>query len=235
MRPAAVLPLRRARPRPASATPATCAGHDVHHHAARVDGQAAGHVEPDAVDRHPALGDGAARHDGRRDVGAPLVVVHEPGPADRLLERGADGRVERRRARSRGRPPAPAGTAGGPRRTARTARARRPRPGPGRVARAAAPSLSAASTSIGGAREDGAQVRVLPAQVDAADHRSSLGKARRSSNGRIARPPLGSDRGRPDPAVPAVDRALPGRLVAAAHLRGAVPGARPAATRAPGR
>ena len=60
----------------------------------RVDGQAAGHVEADAVDRHPALGD--------VPPGTTWVVVsvrrwsrvHEPGPTDRLLERGAHVGVE---------------------------------------------------------------------------------------------------------------------------------------------
>ena len=62
-------------------------GHDVHDHAGGVDGAAAGDVEPDPVDRHPPLGDGAARHDLGGDVGAPLVAVDQPGAADRLLQR----------------------------------------------------------------------------------------------------------------------------------------------------
>ena len=75
-------------------TPASCAGHDVHDDAARVDREATGHVEAHPVDRDPALGDGAALGDRGRRVGAPLVGVHEPGPPDRLLQRGAHGGVE---------------------------------------------------------------------------------------------------------------------------------------------
>ena len=65
-------------------------GHDVHHHAGRVDGVAAGHVEPDPFDRHPALGHRGAGRERRRGVGAPLVGVHRAGALDRHLERGAD-------------------------------------------------------------------------------------------------------------------------------------------------
>ena len=43
---------------------------------------------------HPALGDGTAVADRGRRVGAALVGVYSAGPADRLLERGAHGRVE---------------------------------------------------------------------------------------------------------------------------------------------
>ena len=93
VRPAPVVGLRRARDGEA--------GHlrelgrdDVHDDAARVDGQAAGHVEAHAVDGHPALGDGAALGDPGRRVGAALVGVDEAGPADRLLEGGPHGRVE---------------------------------------------------------------------------------------------------------------------------------------------
>ena len=75
-------------------------GHDVHDHAGRVDGQAAGHVQADPLDRHPALGDRAAGDDLGRDVGAALVAVDQPGAPDGLLQRGAHGRVEPRRGRA---------------------------------------------------------------------------------------------------------------------------------------
>ena len=60
----------------------------------RVDGQAAGHVEADPVDGHPALGDGPAGDDLGRRVGASLVGVDQPGATDRLLEGGPQRRVE---------------------------------------------------------------------------------------------------------------------------------------------
>ena len=69
-------------------------GHHVHHHGGRVDGPAARHVEADPLDGHPALGDGAAGDDPHRRVGAPLVTVDETGPADRLLQRRANGGVQ---------------------------------------------------------------------------------------------------------------------------------------------
>ncbi len=70
-------------------------GHDVHDDAARVDRPAAGHVQAHPVDGQPPLGDRAAGHDGRRDVGAALVHVHAACPVDRLEQRGPDGRLER--------------------------------------------------------------------------------------------------------------------------------------------
>ena len=69
-------------------------GHDVHDHGGRVDGAAAGHVQPDALDRHPLLGDRAALHDLGGVVGAALLAVDEAGPPDRLLQRGAHRGVE---------------------------------------------------------------------------------------------------------------------------------------------
>ncbi len=69
-------------------------GDHVHHHAAGVHGETAGHVEPDPAHRYPALGDGAAvRHD-RRGVGAALVAVDGTCPPDRLLQRRSYRRVE---------------------------------------------------------------------------------------------------------------------------------------------
>ena len=69
-------------------------GHHVHHHAGRVDGVAARHVEADPLDRHPAFGDRRAGRQRRRGVGAPLVGVHRAGPLDGDLERRADVGVE---------------------------------------------------------------------------------------------------------------------------------------------
>ncbi len=75
--------------------PGLLRGHDVHHDAAGVDGEAARHVQPHPLHGDPALGHAAAGHDLHAGVGAPLVGVHQPGPADRLLQRGPDGRVQR--------------------------------------------------------------------------------------------------------------------------------------------
>ncbi len=69
-------------------------GHHVHDHGRRVDRPAAGHVQPDPLDRHPLLGDRPAGHDLRGVRGAALLAVDEAGTADGLLERGAHGRVE---------------------------------------------------------------------------------------------------------------------------------------------
>ena len=65
-------------------------GHHVHHHAGRVDGVAARHIEADALDGHPTFGDRGAGRQRRRGVGAPLIAVHSAGPLDRHLECGAD-------------------------------------------------------------------------------------------------------------------------------------------------
>lgn len=69
-------------------------GHHVHHHGGRVDRASAGNVQTDPLDRHPALGDRAARHDLRGVVGTALLAVDEPGAADRLLQRGPHLRVQ---------------------------------------------------------------------------------------------------------------------------------------------
>ena len=74
-------------------------GHHVHHHARRVDGVAAGHVEAHPLDRHPALGDRRAGCERRGGVGAPLIGVHRAGAFDRDLQRGADVGVAVRSAR----------------------------------------------------------------------------------------------------------------------------------------
>ena len=99
---------------------------DVHDDAARVDGQAAGHVEADPVDRHPALGDRAAVGTtgsscrcaaGRRGRAGPGGSTPRGRPA-------RPGRAVRGRAASDvGR--APAGAAARPRRSARRGRAAR--------------------------------------------------------------------------------------------------------------
>ena len=75
-------------------------GHHVHHHAGRVDGVAARHVEADPLDGHPAFGDRRTGRERGGGVGAPLVGVHGAGPFDRDLERGADVGVQRARARA---------------------------------------------------------------------------------------------------------------------------------------
>ena len=68
--------------------------HHVHHHAGRVHGVAAGHVQPDPLDRNPPLGDGGARAQRRRGVGAALVGVHGAGAFDRHLQRDPDIAVQ---------------------------------------------------------------------------------------------------------------------------------------------
>ena len=82
-------------------------GHHVHHHARRVDGVAARHVEADPLDGHPAFGDRRTGRERGGGVGAPLVGVHGAGPVDRHLQRRADVGVQRGRARRRS---SPAGT-----------------------------------------------------------------------------------------------------------------------------
>ena len=93
MRPAVEVALRR-RHDGEGLHPGHLRGHDVHDHAAGVDRAPAGHVQADPVDGQPPLGDRAAGHDRRRDVGAALVHVHAPGPVDRLEQRGPHGRLE---------------------------------------------------------------------------------------------------------------------------------------------
>ena len=82
-------------------------GHHVHHHAGRVDGVAAGHVEADPLDRHPAFGDRRTGRQRGRGVGAPLVGVHGAGPLDGHL---AAPRGRRRRVASSAAASSPAGT-----------------------------------------------------------------------------------------------------------------------------
>ena len=69
-------------------------GHHVHHHAGGVDRVAAGDVEPHPLHRYPALGDRATVDDLGDGLAAPLVGVHRPAAADRLLQRGPHVGVE---------------------------------------------------------------------------------------------------------------------------------------------
>ena len=71
-------------------------GHDVHQHAGDERGESAGDVEPDAVDRHLAVRHRGSGTELGRDVLLELGLAGDPQPADRLLQAGADGRVERR-------------------------------------------------------------------------------------------------------------------------------------------
>ena len=59
--------------------------HDVHDHAGRVDGVAAGHVQADPLDGNPPLGDRGARTEHGGDVVAALVSVHGAGAFDHHL------------------------------------------------------------------------------------------------------------------------------------------------------
>ena len=93
VRPAAELLLRR-REHSDRADAGDLGGDDVHHHAGRVDGEAAGHVQADPRDRDPPLGDPAAGHDLDVDRLAALRLVHDPRAADGLDQRRADVRVE---------------------------------------------------------------------------------------------------------------------------------------------
>ncbi len=70
-------------------------GDDVHDDGGGVDRASAGDVEPDALDGHPLLGDRAAGDDLGGVRGAALLAVDEAGAADRLLQGGAHGEVER--------------------------------------------------------------------------------------------------------------------------------------------
>ena len=107
-------------------------GHDVHHHAGRVDGVAAGHVQPDTLDRHPAFGDRCAGCERGRGVGAALVGVHSAGRARSPPRARCGRRMAADRGRSAVQPRAPAPARGARRRTTRRTpgrpqrRARRP-------------------------------------------------------------------------------------------------------------
>ncbi len=71
-------------------------GDHVHDDGGRVDRQATGYIQADALDRDPALGDRAAGDDLGGDVRAALLAVDDPGAPDRLLQGGPDGRVQLR-------------------------------------------------------------------------------------------------------------------------------------------
>ena len=97
MRQPAVVDLRRGGQRD-GADAGDLGGHDVHHHAGDQRRDAAGHVEPDPVDRHHPLGDRAAGDDLGDDVVPRARPRRWPQPADGLLEARADGGVQRGRA-----------------------------------------------------------------------------------------------------------------------------------------
>ncbi len=94
VRQAAEVPLRRRGDRDPGHAGDLRRNH-VHHHGRGIDRQAARHVEPDPVHRHPALGDHAAGHHDRLHVAPLLVGVHLAHPPDRLLECGPHLWVER--------------------------------------------------------------------------------------------------------------------------------------------
>ncbi len=100
---AGVLALRRARHRQ-RADAGQLGRNDVHDHAGGIDGPPTRHVETDPVDGDPPLGDRAAGHHRGGRVLPPLLLVHQPGAADRLLEGRQDLRRREPRARRRGRP-----------------------------------------------------------------------------------------------------------------------------------
>ena len=75
-------------------TPATWAGTTFITTLLGYTAPAAGHVEPDAVHRDPALGDRPSGHHLGDRVGAALVLVHGAGPPDALEQRGTHLRVE---------------------------------------------------------------------------------------------------------------------------------------------
>ena len=70
-------------------------GHDVHDHARRVHGLAARNVEPDTGHRLPALDDLGPRTERRHRGRGHLSLAGDAHARDRLLDRRADGRVER--------------------------------------------------------------------------------------------------------------------------------------------
>ena len=69
-------------------------GHGVHDHAGGVDGQSSGDIEPDAPDRHPTLGDGAAGNDLGRALGGHLSGVPGTVVGDGHLQGLAHRRVQ---------------------------------------------------------------------------------------------------------------------------------------------
>ena len=68
---------------------------DVHHDARRVHGVAAGNVESDPLDGHPAFGHRRTGCERGGGVGATLVGVHGAGALDGDVQCGADVRVQR--------------------------------------------------------------------------------------------------------------------------------------------
>ena len=177
----AELRLRRARRR-RGPDARLLGGDDVHHDGGRVDRAAAGDVEPDALDRHPALGDGAAGHDlggvrrcaaarggrggrgGSTPPGRPARRV-ELRPArcgDRLGGDPDPSRAGRRRTSRPTRSPPPCRDGARPRRWAA--------PSPGRLRR---------RTRHGAAGRQGAALgEGGAAQVDSGDHTAILVRAR---------------------------------------------------------
>ena len=69
---------------------------DVHHDARRVHRVAAGNVEPDPLDGHPAFGHRRTGRECGGGVGATLIGVHGAGALDGDVQCGADVRVQRR-------------------------------------------------------------------------------------------------------------------------------------------
>ena len=218
VRPAAEVPLRRRHH-----GERLHAGHlrrdDVHDHAAGVDGASAGHVQADPVDRQPALGDGAARHDRRGDVDAPLVEVHAPGPVDGLQQGGAHGRLERI---GGSRAVAPTGTRSEGGRT----------PSSFSVQRSTAAAPSARTSSMMGRIRSPASATSMAARGTTS--RGSACEPRRSMR-RITRLPYAAVVPAPLPLFPLNTAAGARAGAAPAHLRAPLPRAGRGAAREAGR
>jgi hypothetical protein len=58
---------------------------NIHDDAAGIDGSSTRHIEPHALDRQPAFGHRATRHDCGHDIHSALIGVHRACTCDRLL------------------------------------------------------------------------------------------------------------------------------------------------------
>lgn len=68
--------------------------HDIHDDRTRIDRTTAGHVQPNPIDREPALSDRATFDNHGGHVDSALILVNKTSPPDRFVERLADDRIK---------------------------------------------------------------------------------------------------------------------------------------------
>ena len=223
----------------------------VHHDARRVDGAAAGHVQPDPPDRPPGLRDRAAGDDLGDPVGRPLLGVHDRGRARSRRRAQPVRRGRSRPARRPARPRVPAVMADRRRRTDGWPPGPRPRHARGRRRRSAATMSVESAGDVrrrrAEARRDRDEGRCEIDASEAGKHPPSLWRyptMRRLPSTQLRPRPARSDRvarivnvlaygsatlaAMSDrlPLFALGNRVVPGSRAAAARLRGALPGAR---------